>query len=309
MALARQLTNVGARGQDARYDISGLQQVAPGVYTDGVYQYDDRGLDLSGRKAENIQGLRGADENFVDGQVSYASGGGGGGGGGIPGSAVIGQTAAQGLAEYKKALARLNQNRTNTLTRYGYTAQVDPETGVLTNQRVDSMNPYGIYQGLRRKNAMEYSSLRDAAAERHLGGKGLGAQGISDARYGWGLADTGMAQDLMQTLGGFDQEQQGAWSSYQNLLWQLELEAARQAAMNWGGGGWDPGGSPEDIERDNFTNATQNVADEWAKAAAAQNALMARAAPTVIPKSLQVSPNKKITTAALNRIQAANRRK
>lgn len=277
MALARQLTNVGARGQDARYDITGLQQVAPGVYTDGVYQYDDRGLDLSGRKAQQIAGLRGADENFVDGQVSYASSG-GGGGGGIPGSAVIGQTAAQGLAEYKKALARLNQNRTNTLTRYGYTAEVDPETGVLKNQRVDSMNPYGIYQGLRRKNAMEYSSLRDAAAERHLGGKGLGAQGISDARYGWGLADTGMAQDLMQTLGGFDQEQQGAWSSYQNLLWQLELEAARQAAMNWGGGGGD-GGDDEWVDTgDPFTNASPNVAAEWAKAAAAQNALITKAA-------------------------------
>ncbi len=245
MALARQLTNVGAHGQDARYDIAGLQQVAPGVYSDGVYQYDDRGLDLSGRQAQSISGLRGADENFVDGQLSVA-GGGGGGGGGIPGAAIYGQTAAAGLAEYKKALARLNQNRQSTLTQYGYAADIDPETGVMKNQRVDSSNPYGLYQGARRNNALQYLQLRDAAAERHLGGRGLGAQGISDARYGWGAADTAMAQSLTQTESGYDQEQQSAWQVYQNLLWQLELEAARAAAANGSYGYYDDGGDGGD---------------------------------------------------------------
>ncbi len=254
MALAPQLTNVGARGQDARYDISGLAQVAPGVYTDGVYQYDDRGLDLSGRPAQHIAGLRGADENFVDGQVSYASGGGGGGGGGgIPGAAIIAQQEAAGLAQYKKALATFNQQRQNTLTQYGYQGDTNADTGVVSNMRVDPTNPYGIYQTLRHNNAMQYSSLRDQAFDRGLGGRGLGAQGVAEARFGWGSADAAMAQALQQTLTGFDRGQQDAYSQYQNLLWQLELERIRELSQNmptWyppsGGGdssGGDSGGS------------------------------------------------------------------
>lgn len=39
-----------------------------------------------------------------------------------------------------------------------------------------------------------------------------------------------MAQALTQTMSGYDESQQDAHQSYQNLLWQLELEAARAAA-------------------------------------------------------------------------------
>lgn len=249
MALAPQLTNVGARGQDARYDVSGLPEVRPGVVSDGVYEYaKDTGLDLSGRPAAHIAGLRGADENFVDGQMSLAGGGGGGGGGGIPGAAVIAQAEAAGLAQYKKALAQFNQQRQNTMTQYGYVGDTSQDTGVVSNMRVDPTNPYGIYQSLRHNNAMQYTQLRDQAFDRGLGGKGLGAQGVAEARFGWGSADAAMAQALQQTLSGFDRGQQDAYSQYQNLLWQMELERIRELSQNMpayypgGGGGGDGGG-------------------------------------------------------------------
>jgi hypothetical protein len=232
MALAPQISNVGSRGQDARYDISGLTQVAPGVFTDGVYQYDANGLDLSGRHAENIAGLPGADEHDQFGNLSTGSGGGGGGGGGIPGAAVLAQMGAEGLAQYKKALARFNQQRQNTATQYGYKVDVDPEQGTVSNMRVDSANPYGIYQTLRHNNATQYRDLRDQAFDRGLGGKGLGAQGVSEARFSWGSADAAMAQALTQTMQGFDQGQQDAYQQYQNLLWQIELERVRELSQN-----------------------------------------------------------------------------
>jgi hypothetical protein len=234
-----------------------------------------------------------------------------GGGGGIPGSPVYAQTAAEGLAAYKKALARLNQNRQNTLTQFGYAGDIDPEAGTLKNMRVDSSNPYGLYQNLRRGNAKSYEALRAAAAERRIGSKGLGAQGVSDARHEWGAADASMAQALTGNISGYDAQQQDAWQVYQNLMWQLQLEAARAAAAaaeyggGWGGD-WDPGGSPDDVAAKQQAARVPDQSDVISR-------LMARggqtaytpSAPVVIPKSLAVNPQAKISNAALQRIHAA----
>lgn len=254
--LAPQVFNQGSRGQDARYDVSGLTQVRPGVYSDGVYEYDENGLSLSARPYQAISGLKPADEMDganpwgMAGSVGGGGGGagGGGGGGGIPGAPIFAQTAAEGLAQYKKALARLNQGRQNTMTQYGYAAEIDPESGALKNMRVDSSNPYGLYQGMRRGNAMSYEDLRDEGLARGFGSaRGLGAQALGRARHQWGAADTAMAQALTSTLSGYDESQQDAHQSYQNLLWQLELEAARAAAeaANYGDYGGDEGGGDD----------------------------------------------------------------
>lgn len=226
-------------GSDARYDLSRMTPEERSRF-DG----DGRplGADNPGQW-EWTQGLPGAREMNAEG----GGGGAGGAGGGVPGAAVWGQMVANGLAEYKKALARLNQNRQSTMTQYGYAADIDPETGTMKNMRVDSANPFGLYQGRRRNNAQQYMSLRDAASERRLGSRGLGAQGISDARWEWGAADTAMAQALSQTISGYDETQQGAWQAYQNLKFQAELEAARAAAAAASYGNWgDPGGSYDD---------------------------------------------------------------
>ena len=257
MALAQPVANPGSRGQDMRYSLQGLSQIGGGVYTDGVYHYDSNGLSLD-RPNAAVSGLPPADAsesyNVQTGQYSLGRlDGGGGGGGGIPGAAVIAQAEAAGLAQYKKALAQFNQQRQNTMTQYGYVGDTNQDTGVVSNMRVDPTNPYGIYQSLRHNNAMQYASLRDQAFDRGLGGKGLGAQGVAEARFGWGSADAAMAQALQQTLSGFDRGQQDAYSQYQNLLWQMELERIREESMNmpqWypsgggdGGGGDSGGGS------------------------------------------------------------------
>lgn len=201
------------------------------------------------RGAPKPGAVRASDGLWTLGGSSGGSSGGAAGGasgeGGIPGASVIAQGAAQGLAEYKRALARLNQNRLGTLTESGYTGEIDPETGVLKNMRVDSSNPYGTYQKMRYGNARDSDALRDASMERGIGSKGLGAQSRAAARFAWGAADTAMAQGLSRTLSGFDEQQQGAWQQYQNLLWQLEMEAMRAAAESGDYGGWDGGGEGE----------------------------------------------------------------
>lgn len=221
-----------------RYDTSQLIRTGPNSFRDA----DGNVYDGLGRVP-----LPGQSTGMQRAAKTAGGGGGAGGPGDIPGASVMGQQVAAGLAEYKKALARLNQNRTGTLTQYGYAGEIDPETGVLKNMRVDSSNPFGVYQGMRRNNAFQYSDLRDQRMERGLGAKGLGAQGMDRARYEWGAADTAMAQALTGTLSGFDQQQQGAWQDYQNLLWQMQLEAAR-AAADEGDYGYNPdyGDYPED---------------------------------------------------------------
>lgn len=65
MPLAPQVYNPGRAGQNARYDIRGLQRGERG-WTDGVYWYDDNGLSLD-RPDSFVEGLRGAD-NMNDDQ-------------------------------------------------------------------------------------------------------------------------------------------------------------------------------------------------------------------------------------------------
>lgn len=255
---------VQAAAPQVTYTPNGIPR-APG-YFDPNNPFDtgragERNAELNGGRKSTVAGWNydtgtpngnfAVDANGVYQIPGLTAGGGGGGGGGdagIPGASQLAEMAAQGLAEYKKAVARYNQQRNQTMTTYGYKGQVDPETGVVSNMVVDPHNPYGTYQTMRYNNAVNYAQLRNAAFDRGLGGRGLGAQDVEHARFQWGSADAAMAQSLQQTLFGYDAGQQDAHQTYQNLLWQIELERIREAAANAqfpqysGGGGGDAGG-------------------------------------------------------------------
>lgn len=59
-SLARQVFNPGNRGQNARYDVSGLQRGDDGLYRDARYTYDAGGLSKD-RPDSIIEGLPGAE--------------------------------------------------------------------------------------------------------------------------------------------------------------------------------------------------------------------------------------------------------
>lgn len=247
MAYAPQLTNVGKRGQDARYDITGLPQVAPGVYSDGTYQYDARGLDLSGRKAENISGLRGADENFVDGQYSYASGGGGGGGGFTP-AGVYALDAQRAKLAYDRAVAAANTGQQNLNKNLGV-------TNVKGKMQIDPYNEFGSLRMLLGNIGGSINDAYDTASERHIGHRGLGAQGVSQARRLGSAQVSNLGDQYLQTFAQYEQSKQNALAEY-NLAKQLaEYYANMNGSWYGGGGGWDPGGSPEDVQRQQLAAA------------------------------------------------------
>lgn len=79
---APQIFNPGNRGQNARYDISGLAwDPERGAYVDDAgYHYDSNGLSLD-RPDTFVEGLRGADDmnGWTPGMAAPSGGGGGGG--------------------------------------------------------------------------------------------------------------------------------------------------------------------------------------------------------------------------------------
>lgn len=76
MPLARQIYNPGGRGQNARFDVRGLQRTADGYLTDGTYTYDDNGLSAgpNSRPDAFIQGLKPADAMDDDQWGDYLQG-------------------------------------------------------------------------------------------------------------------------------------------------------------------------------------------------------------------------------------------
>ncbi|MCZ2109505.1 MAG: hypothetical protein LC118_08050 [Dehalococcoidia bacterium] len=151
----------------------------------------------------------------------------------IPGVAQYGQAALAAKTAYQQALARLNQKRQGTLRQFGYTGDIDPETGVVKNVKTDAYNPYGQFQQNRRQHAQGLDAARWSAQERGLGtGGGLAAQMENDLRYGYGAQDAQMGQDLVGTLADYQDAQTGAAQQRDSALYQAELDAARLAIQN-----------------------------------------------------------------------------
>jgi hypothetical protein len=152
----------------------------------------------------------------------------------IPGAFGAGGYAQANLAAntaYKNTLARINQKRTQTLRQYGYLGDIDPNTGVLSNMRVDPNNAYGGLQGMLRHQAQDFQGAQDAASERHLVG-GLAHRADSDLRYQHGAESAQFGQGLTDTLGGFQDDQNQAAYTRDQALYQAQLDAARLAIEN-----------------------------------------------------------------------------
>ncbi len=250
MALAQQLTNVGARGQDARYDISGLPQVAPGVYSDGTYQYDSNGLDLSGRQAEHIAGLRGADENFVDGVLSVAGGGGGGGGGDLTASPYYQQYQAQIAAAQAADLANTKSQLQQLLIQFGLVPEgfqdkygaLDDTIKALIQKNTDT----GVSQYARlleQKSDAQRSALQNLAARglSHSGSKGYALRrGTLDFNRTLSDALSGVLGSANQLQGGYASRQMDRQSGLAQLLAQLAASWSGYGGGGGGGGGYVP---------------------------------------------------------------------
>jgi hypothetical protein len=147
----------------------------------------------------------------------------------IPGATGYESATLAAKTAYQNALARLNQQRGDTLRQYGYAGDINKDTGVVDNLRVDANLPYGQYQQERQQHADQYQEARDAAQARGLGKGGLAGQAVSRLRYGFGADDAQLGQGLSGAISGFQDQQNQAAYSRDSALYDAQLQAARDA--------------------------------------------------------------------------------
>lgn len=129
---------------------------------------------------------------------------------------------------YKNTLARINQKRSGTLRQYGYLGDINPETGVIQNVRVDGHNAYGQLQSMLDHQAGDFQQADFAAQERGLHG-GLAHKAYGDLTQQHGAQAAQLGTGLVDTLSGFqDDQSQAAWAR-DRALYEAELAATRNA--------------------------------------------------------------------------------
>jgi hypothetical protein len=149
----------------------------------------------------------------------------------IPGASVYGQAVALAKQRYQTRLADINKQRQSTMRTAGFQGDIDPETGLVKNMRIDPYNQYGQYQQLNRAQALQGIEVEGQNISRGLGARrgGLGAQSMADARYGWGQQDAAFGANLADMLAGFDRMQAEEKYGYDQALWQAQQLAAQSA--------------------------------------------------------------------------------
>lgn len=175
------------------------------------------------------------------------------GSGPIPGIDVYGPAATLANNAYAKALLQLNQNRLGTLTNYGYRGDINPDTGIVGNIRVDPSAMYGQLQQMLHNQAIEDRNAEFGVQDRGLTG-GLAHQASSELHYAHGAQDTRLGTSLLGQLSDFQTQQQSADEARNNALWQAEqaqlgsdLQAKQNATITdlihqlLGGGGSNDG--------------------------------------------------------------------
>lgn len=238
-------------GSNARYDVSQMTAVGDGRYTTDGYYFDSEGRPLSagvpgdgpGQWTQGLPGARGG-----SGPGDMGGGGGGGGGEGIPGAGIYAQAVAAAKARYQQRLADLNKQRQSTFRKSGFLGDINEETGLVSNLRVDPFNQYGTYQLLNRAQAGRSYDLIGENIARGLGTRGgLAAQRQNELRFGFGQEDAAFGADLNDQLGALTRQQQDYKYEYDQALWNAQLEALRFAMENgdygyYGGDGGGGGG-------------------------------------------------------------------
>lgn len=238
--LAPQIAAPGSRGQDARFDVTGLPQVRPGVYRDAAgYEYDSNGLALGNRPLYNA-GLPRADEDYM---AYYAGGGGGSGAGGVFSNPyyqqVLAAVNAGGAADAASRRAGIQQ----LLIAFGLVPEgfndkygdVDPLTRELAAKNTTS----GISTRARLLDSLQQGNRMGLRALASTGNRRSGSRGYKlrrnqlefDQRYADAL---GQVQGQAGTL-----YSQFAQNEYQRAL-QLAAAAQFAAQMLPDSGGQGP---------------------------------------------------------------------
>lgn len=237
----------------------------------------------------------------------------------IPGADTYATAALGAKTAYQNTLARINAKRGDTLRQYGYLGDIDPNTGVVNNVRVDPYNQFGGLQQMLRGNAGAVEQARFASEERGLHG-GLAHKALSDVHYDLGNASQQLGSSFAGALGGYQDDQNQATYQRDQALYQAELDAARLAVQN---GDFNPsdttdtsGGNPSGVNTPYgagmFDNLNKLSPEDWARIAALP-VNQKKAAPGAVPyihsPGLNQTAAARTTTAATKLVAAAKKKK
>lgn len=189
----------------------------------------------------------------------------------VPGAVGQMNLALLGKTAYNNALARINRQRGQTLQQYGYLGDVNKDTGVLTNIRVDPHNQYGDFQQMLRNQAGLAQQAEWANQDRGLHG-GLANKALSELRYGFGAQSAQLGRNFSNQFTDLQDQQTQARLEYDRALYEQQLEDARAAiaagAFNPADYGDDSGGGTgSDVDYDGGSSAS--YPDPYAAGAAA----------------------------------------
>lgn len=248
MALAPQVSNKGTQGQNARYNISGLQRLPDGSYTDGTYRYDSNGLGIN-RPDQFVQGLPGANNNGPGGP---GVGSGVGGGNDLYSAAVGSPWYQQALAAVRAQDAAAAASRKSGIQQALIQFGIVPEgfndqygdVDATTRSLADANTTSGIslYARLRQSLA---DAQRDSS--RRLAARGLrrsGTRGYQMRRNQLGY-DQSYSDSVAKLLGGVN----SLYGNYANSAYSGQMTLAQMLANSinnmsgYGFGGGDSGPS------------------------------------------------------------------
>ena len=142
----------------------------------------------------------------------------------VPGLAGYAGAAELANQAYNNAMSRYNQQRSDTLLKYGY--KQDASGGL----SVDANNEYGGYQQMLRNEAGQTQGVERAQAASGWGsGSGyLGAQ-RENLSYAQGAEQGQLGQELTGTLTGISQGEQDAAFNKNSALYQAQETATQNA--------------------------------------------------------------------------------
>jgi hypothetical protein len=232
MALAPTLYNPGKSGQDARYDVSGLPRNANGRLTDGTYEYDDNGLDLSGRPPD-YSAQWGADE------MGPNNGGGGATGGGSSDAIyqqMMQELRSQGISDQASRDAGIKRSFINfglsnfDLQKAAQTTGIGDLATILDQQTMQlaANNPFSIQRRLEKAREDRLREIRVALRQR--GGSRSGESGFlqQKALTDFETDQFDSAQKLLDYISGAQAAYAAAERQRQQALWNAALDAANR---------------------------------------------------------------------------------
>jgi hypothetical protein len=149
----------------------------------------------------------------------------------IPGGSGYANAALLAKTAYQKALVRNNQKTLGAVRTFGYDADVNPDTGMLSNMRVNSNNPAGVYQNMLRGHAQEDQAVREDAVGRGVYG-GLAEQGRSNSRWGFAQDRAQLGNAVTNEFDQYGQNMQDAGFQRDQALYRAEWQAAQDARKN-----------------------------------------------------------------------------